>query len=232
MIAGSSTNRRSNRGECTLTVDWTSVERAEHGQALACSPEVARWLHDEVVQRLSSVVAVLGSDGALRRADQVRGQAELEVALGALRLLLNDGVERPPARRFRTVVEAVRAAAALPGGGLVRLELTGDAELCPATGELVADFVAETMRNAVKHADARAIVVTVTVDEQVVRIHAFNDGVRARPAHGPGAGIGLRLLAARALDHGAYVLTRAAPPDGWSTTLALERDALAPGAPR
>jgi two-component system sensor histidine kinase DevS len=215
-----------------LTVDWTSVERAEQGQALACSPEVAKWLHDEVVQRLSSVVAALGSEGALRRADQVRGRAELEVALGALRLLLNCRVEKPRARRFRTVVEAVRAASGLPDRRLVQLELTGDAEVSSSTGELVADFVAEAMRNAVKHADARTIALTVTVDEDVVRIHAFNDGVVARPARGSGAGIGLRLLAARALDHHAYVLAKATPPGGWSTTLALERDALATGAPR
>jgi nitrate/nitrite-specific signal transduction histidine kinase len=215
-----------------LTVDWTSVERAEHGQALACSPEVAKWLHDEVVQRLSSVVAALGSEGALRRADQVRGRAELEVALGALRLLLNCRIEKPRARRFRTVVEAVRAASVPPDGRHVQLDLAGDAEVSSSTGELVADFVAEAMRNAVKHARACTIALTVTVDEDVVRIHAFNDGVVARPAHGIGAGIGLRLLAARALDHHAYVLSKATPPGGWSTTLALERDALAPGAPR
>lgn len=215
-----------------MTVDWTSLERAEHGQALACSPEVAQWLHDEVVQRLSSVAAVLGSEGALRRADQVRGRAELEVALGALRLLLNCRIQKPRARRFRTVVEAVRAASVLPDKRSVQLEFAGDAEVSSSTGELVADFVAEAMRNAIKHAHARTIALMVTVDEHGVRIHAFNDGVVAHPVRGIGAGIGLRLLAARALDHHAYVLTKATPPDGWSTTLALERDALASGAPR
>ena len=215
-----------------MTVDWTSVERAEQGQALACSPEVAKWLHDEVVQRLSSVAAALGSEGALSRSDQARVRAELEVVLGALSLLLNDRVATPRTRRFRTVVEAVRAAAALPDRRLVQLELAGDSEVSPATGALVADFVAEAMRNAVKHAHARTIALSVTVDERVVRIQAFNDGVVARPARGIGAGIGLRLLAARALDHHAYVVTKPTPPGGWSTTLALERDALAAGAPR
>jgi hypothetical protein len=220
-----------------LTVDWSSFGRAERGLTLARSPEVAKWLHDEVVQRVSSVVAVLGSDGALSRADQARGHAELEVALGALRLLLNDRVQKPPQRRFRTVAEAVRAASAAPDGCAVRLELGGDVEVSSATGELVADFVVEAMRNAAKHAHAPRIELTVTVDERVVRIRAFNDGVIARPAHGPGAGIGLRLLAARALDHRAYVVAGATRSGGWSTTLALERDAppaddAAAGVPR
>jgi len=213
-----------------LTVDWTSATRADEGQAPACPPELAKYLHDAVVQRLSSVVAVLGSDGALRRADQTRSRAELEVALGALRLLLNDRVERPPERRFRTVGEAVRAASAVPDACAVRLELEVDAEVSSPTGELVADFVVEAMRNAVKHADARAIELRVTVDERAVRISAFNDGVAARPSNGIGAGIGLRLLAARALDHRAYVLTGATRSGGWSTTLALERGAPATGA--
>jgi len=208
-----------------LTVDRTSATRTAEAQALACPPEIVSWLHDEVVQRLSSVVAVLGAHGPLRRADQARGCAELEVALGALRLLLNDGVERPPQRRFRTVGEAVRAASVVPDGRAVRLEVAGDADVSSPTGELVADFVAEAMRNAVKHADARAIELTVTVDEHTVRIRAFNDGVGTRTSNGAGAGIGLRLLAARALDHRAYVVAGATRSGGWSTTLALERGA-------
>lgn len=250
MIAGSSTNvealgmeraraeaalarePRGKRGRSELTVDRTSATRAREGQALACPPEVMKWLHDEVVQRLSSVVAVLGADSPLRRADQARGCAELEVALGALRLLLNDGVERPPQRSFRTVGEAVRAAFVAPDGRAARLEVAGDAEVSSPTGELVADFVAEAMRNAVKHADARAIELTVTVDAHAVRIRAFNDGVVERPSNGAGAGIGLRLLAARALDHRAYVVAGATRSGGWSTTLALERDATVAGATR
>lgn len=212
-----------------MTADWTYAERAAERPLLACSPEVAKWLHDEVVQRVSSVVAVLGSDGPLRRTDQARGRVELEAGLGALRLLLNDRVERPSERRFRTVAEAVRAASTAPDGRAARLELTGDADVSSPTGELVADFVAEALRNAVKHADARAIMLTVTVDEELVRVEAFNDGVVAQPGGSPGAGIGLRLLAARALDHRAYVLAGAMPSGGWSTTLVLERAPAARG---
>jgi len=232
VIAESSTNRRSNRGERTLTVDWSSAGRTQRGQTLACSPEVAKWLHDEVVQRVSSVVAVLGAGGALLAADRVRSHRELEVALGALRLLLNDRVEQPPTRRFGTVVEAVRAASVPPDGCSVQLKLEADATVSSTTGELVADFVVEALRNAVKHADARTIVLSVTADERHVRIRAHNDGVLARARRGPGAGIGLRLLAARALDQRAYVVTGATGAGGWSTTLALARDATATGARR
>jgi glucose-6-phosphate-specific signal transduction histidine kinase len=203
-------------------VNWRLAQQAGEGQALECSPDVAKWLHDEVVQRLSSVVAALGSEGRLTPADQARCTAELEVALAALGLLLNDKVEPPPQRRFRTVVEAVRAASVAPEGRAVELRLRGDAEVSSRTGELIADFVAESLRNVSKHAEAHAIVLTVTVGEQAVCIDAFNDGV-ARASGVRGAGIGLRLLAARALDHGGFVSTRSADPDGWLTTLTLAR---------
>jgi signal transduction histidine kinase len=212
-----------------VTVDWAAAEQADEG-TLACSPDVARWLHDEVVQRLSSVVAVLASNGRLRQRDQARCRVELEATLGALRVLLEDRLAQPPARRFRTVAEAVRAASATSGGRALELRIRGDAEVSATTGQLVADFVAETLRNVGKHAQARSVVLTVTVDDEAVNVDAFNDGV-ARESNGLGAGIGLRLLAARALDHCGFVSTGAASPDGWSTTLTLARrpDACAGG---
>jgi signal transduction histidine kinase len=205
-----------------LTANWASAEQAGEGRTLACSPDVARWLHDEVVQRLSSVVAVLGSNAKLRQRDQARCRVELEATLGALRVLLNDRVEQPPERRFRSVAAAVRAASAAPDGRAVELRILGDLEVSPRTGQLVADFVTEAMRNIEKHAEPQSIVLTVTVSDDVVQIDAFNDGV-APASSGLGAGIGLRLLAARALDHSGFVSSRAASPDGWSTTLTLAR---------
>jgi signal transduction histidine kinase len=211
-----------------VTVDVMSAEQVGERHALTCPPDVAKWLHDKVVQRLSGVVAALGTHGVLREADRARCSAELEVALAALRLLLNDQVGQPPDRRLRTVVEAVRsAAAATPAGRAAYLRILGDAEISPATGELVADFVAEAMRNVAKHAVAQEIVLTVAVDERAVRVDAFNDGVTPA-AGGPGAGVGLRLLAARALDHCGAVAGRAESPDGWSATLTLARGACEP----
>jgi signal transduction histidine kinase len=191
-------------------------------RVLACSPDVAKWLHDEVVQRLSSVAAVLGASARLRERDRARCRVELEATLGALRVLLNDSVARPPGRGFRTVAEAVRAVFAVPDGRAVELRILGDAEVSSRTGQLVADFVEEAMRNVGKHAEAQSIVVTVTAQDDAVRVDAFNDGV-ALGAGGFGAGIGLRLLAARALDHSGFVSTGPASPDGWSTTLTLAR---------
>jgi hypothetical protein len=217
-----------------VIVNWMSAEQADEGRALACSPAIAKWLHDEVVQRLSSVVAALGSHGRLRHADQVRCHAELEATLRALHVLLNEPIETPSARQFGTVAAAVRAASGVSGGRAVQLRILGDAEVSSATGEFIADFVAETLRNAVKHAEAQLLVLTVTVGDSSVRIDAFNDGV-APVSSGAGAGVGLRLLAARALDHGGFVSTGAATSDGWSTTLTLARRphecAVVPGSP-
>jgi signal transduction histidine kinase len=205
-----------------VTVDWTSVNRTGEGQALACPPDIAHWLHDEVVQRLASVAAALGADGRLATPDRRRCGTELEAALGALRLLLNDRLEPPPRRRYRSVVEAVRAHCAAPDGHTVRLRILGDAELEPAAGQFVADFVAEALRNAAKHARAELIAVTVASDREQASVVVLNDGVTPVRERA-GAGVGLRLLAARALDHGGSVATGARHPDGWTTTLTVAR---------
>lgn len=204
-----------------MTVNCTSAQRGE-GDALECSPDVAKWLHDEVVQRLSSVVAALAPDGMLARDDRARCHAELEGALRALGLLLDDRAEQQRRRRFRTVVEAVRATSAMPEGCTVELRIHGDAEVSPSTGEFLADFVTETLRNVVKHAQARSVVLTVSVSEHAVRVEVFNDGVMPA-SRGRGAGLGLRLLAARARDHDGFVSSRPKDPDGWSTTAILIR---------
>jgi len=193
---------------------------------LACPPDVAHWLHDEIVQRLCSVVAALGSE-QLQGADRVRCRVELEAALGALRSLLTDGVARVRERRYRSVAEAVQASCDAPVGCSVHLRLTGDAEVSPEAGQLVADFVTEALRNIVKHADAQLIVVTVTLENDAVHIDAFNDGVCTAPGS-VGAGVGLRLLATRALHHGGIVSAHAASPDGWSTRLTLTRRSRGP----
>jgi signal transduction histidine kinase len=205
-----------------LTVERTPAGHGGEGRELACPPEIAQWLHDEVVQRLCSVVAALGAESRLRGADRERCRVELEGALGALRVLLNERIEHPRERRLLTVGEAVQAGCSGRHGCAVELRIIGDVETSPETGELVADFVAEAVRNVRKHARPRSIVLTVLVDEDAVRVDAFNDGVLEAPS-GAGAGVGLRLLAARALDHDGFVLTGATETDGWSTTLTLAR---------
>ena len=205
-----------------MTVDWTSASRTGEEQALACPLDIAHWLHDEVVQRLASVAAALGAGGRLAARDRRRCGAELEAALGALRLLLNDRLEPPPGRRYRSVVEAVRAQCMTSDGRAVRLRIRGDAEVTPAAGQFVADFVAEALRNVIKHACAQLVVVTVAADRERASVTVLNDGVQCARERA-GAGVGLRLLAARALGHGASVATGARQPDAWTTTLTLAR---------
>jgi signal transduction histidine kinase len=203
-----------------LTVNCRPTEQAE--ALLGCSPDVATWLHDEVVQRLSSVVAALGANGPLTRDDQARCHAELEVALRALGMLLEEGVERRPRRRLRTAAQAVRAGAAAWADGSVEVRVQGDAAISAESCDLVADFVAEALRNSVKHACPCTTLLVVAVDACAVRVEVLNDGVVVA-VRGRGARSGLRLLAARARERGAAITARAMPPDGWSATIVLDR---------
>jgi anti-sigma regulatory factor (Ser/Thr protein kinase) len=62
--------------------------------------------------------------------------------------------------------------------------------------------LAEAVRNARKHARPTAIDVAVVHDRNGLVLQVVNDGVPGIP---PGSGMGLRLAALEALNHGALV---------------------------
>lgn len=220
-----------------MSVDWVPGREAGTQGMLACPPDVAQWLHDEIVQRLCSVVAALGSEW-LDSTDRVRCRVELEAALCALRSLLTDGLARVREPELATVAEAVQVSCRAIDGCTPELRLTGDAPISPAVGRLVTDFVAEALRNVAKHACATLIVLTVTVDDDCVMVDVVNDGVCPGPGS-VGAGVGLHLLRARALRHDGAITAAAANTGEWCArlTLPLPRpstvdDARNGGAPR
>ena len=202
-----------------MSVDWIPGGEAGTRGALACPPDVAQWLHDEIVQRLCSVVAALGPD-PIERTDQTRCRAELEAALAALRSLLTEGVVQYHDVEFMTVVEAVQASCDAADGCCSELRLSGDAPVSPAVGRLIADFVAEALRNVVKHARPMLVTLSVAVTDDRVCVTVVNDGVRSDPGS-IGAGVGLRLLTTRALRLGGAVTADAPSSDTWCTRLTL-----------
>jgi signal transduction histidine kinase len=101
----------------------------------------------------------------------------------------------------------------------------------PARLEGVAQSVlAEALRNAAKHAEPTRVEVIVRHDDDTFSLEVRNDGV-GRDA-GAGSGMGLRLAAFEALQHGGFVefgADNAVAPAGWRVRLvvpvATEEDA-------
>ncbi len=182
--------------------------------------DLARDVHDGVVQRLFGVAMAVSSDAELSRAARDRIADELHAALRDLR----DAVQRPLGRTSRPtettlVAEVERLHREHPDLGLV---LTGDpAEReVPAHLEPLAQSVlSEAVRNAHKHADPTRVEVAIERFEGVWVMEVSNDGLRgAVPPH---TGMGLRLAAMEALQVGGLVEFGRRDEASWRVRLAV-----------
>ena len=199
-------------------VATTLQERARHLQERI---DLARDVHDGVIQRLFGVAMAVSSDAELTRAARDRIAEELNAALTELR----EAVQRPLGRTSRptrtTLVEEVeRLQREHPDLGLV---LTGDPEArgVPAHLEALAQSVlSEAVRNAHKHADPTRVEVSMEAGpEGVWVLEVSNDGLRggARPQ----SGMGLRLAALEALQVGGLVEFGKRDEESWRVRLAV-----------
>lgn len=185
--------------------------------------DLAREVHDAVIQRLFGVSLVLATaDQPLPADARARCAAEVQRALGDLRALLQRPLGRAP-RPTRTTlaVELDRLAAERPDPPLVVEE--GDPRAVPAGVEPLAQSVlAEAVRNARKHARPTRIGVRVRRADGAFELEVVNDGVRARRR--PPAGMGLRLVSLEALHGGGLV--EFGPRDGglWQVRLVVPDD--------
>jgi signal transduction histidine kinase len=193
-------------------------ERARH---LGDRLDLARDVHDRVVQRLFGVTLALGAPGDLTAPQRERCAEELRAATEELRL----AIQRPPPRTGRehslqTTLRDELAQLALEHADIaVTVCWEPGAELPVALEPLAQNIVAEAVRNARKHAEPTRIDVRVEGADGAVAIAVVNDGVGAgAPA---GAGVGLRLAAFEALEFGAAVDFGLTPPDRWHVRLVL-----------
>ena len=183
--------------------------------------DLAREIHERVVQRVFGVVMALQSGALLDEADQVRAAAELGAALDDLR----DAMGRPLAATTRVVAsslrdELVRLAANAPDHEIeVRWQ---EGLTIPAVFEAVTQSVlGEAIRNARRHAAPGQIEVAVRGDADTVELEITNDGVGA--AQRGGAGMGLRIAAFEALQHGASLTFGPTGAEHWHVRLVLPR---------
>jgi signal transduction histidine kinase len=108
----------------------------------------------------------------------------------------------------------------------VTLQMHGDFDRLPETHRTcVYRVVQEALTNCVRHADAHNVKVTVTTDENELRLSVSDDGVGLNPAH-RGRGLGLIGIEERVKElHGTVIIS----PDGVrGTTVAVRLPLPAP----
>jgi signal transduction histidine kinase len=196
---------------------------AERSRQLQQRIDIARDVHDSVVQRLFGVSLALDSEGDFPREERQRAAAEIQRALGDLKTVVQQplGRESPPTQT--TLAEEVERLAHKHAD--LRIELHPDSalEVPPNLEPLAQSVLAEALRNAHKHAQPTRVTVNAGQRDGAFILEVTNDGVTA--ATRQTTGMGLRLAAFEALQVGGFVEFGARNEDKWQVRLVVPVDA-------
>ena len=160
--------------------------------------DLARELHEGVIQRLFGVSMALDGDGELPESARRRCAEETQAALTDLRATLQRPLGRAPrATKTTLAAEVMRLSVAHPHLGLSLADGTA-ADVPPALEPLAQSVLIEAVRNAAKHAEPTHVDVRVGRANGAFWMEVVNDGTTAGARRRPG--MGLRLAALEALQ--------------------------------
>jgi signal transduction histidine kinase len=200
-----------------------ATRQQERTRRLGERIDLAREIHERVMQRLFGVSLVLSAQQPMTGEQRERCRTEMVEALADLRSALERPLA-PVAHETGTTLRAEIPRLTQQTGLPVELDWSEGVEV-PSRLEGVAQSVlGEALRNAAKHAEPARVDVLVQHDGDTFSLEVRNDGVRVDGGGGPGAGMGLRLAAFEALQHGGFVEfgpDKGCDPPGWRVRLVV-----------
>ncbi len=183
--------------------------------------DLAREIHEGVIQRLFGVSMALDGDGALPEPARQRCASETQAALTDLRAALQRPLGRAPrATRTTLIAEIDRLSGFHPHLGL-KLEAGGPEDVPPALEPLAQSILIEAVRNADKHARPTGVSVRLGRSGGAFWMDVVNDGIESPRRH---AGMGLRLAALEALQSNGVVEFGEREPGTWQVRLVVPHD--------
>jgi signal transduction histidine kinase len=197
-----------------------ATRQQERNRRLGERLELAREVHERVLQRLFGVSLALSAESPLERPERERCRVEMQEALSDLRRALERPLAPLPPETGTTLsaeLERLRGAR----GALFEVRWPDEVTVPPHVEPLAQSVLAEALRNIGKHADPTRVAVTVGRDIDTFMLEVRNDGVRAGAR---GAGMGLRLAAFEALQHGGVVEFGPSADDAWRVKLVVPLD--------
>jgi signal transduction histidine kinase len=199
-----------------------SIATREHEVARRLEERIdlARDLHEVVIQRLFGVSLALSQDAPLSMEDQERSRDEIQAALSDLR----KAIQRPLASTSRSTQTNLHDELQRLRRGYADVDVAlidGRGIDVPLDLEPVAQSVLrEAVRNATKHAHPTCIEVRLTDADGAFVLEIVNDGVLDEPRTRR-AGMGLRLAAFEALEQGGTVDFGKVGDDRWRVRLTV-----------
>jgi signal transduction histidine kinase len=181
--------------------------------------DLAREVHESVIQRLFGIQLVFSSQAELTPAARERIGAELQAALFDLRRALQRPLGRPAPETETTLLDELDRLRGEHRDLGITLRPGSERVALPARFEPLAQSVlAEAVRNAHKHATPTRVDVSLERKDGALVLDVVNDGVRGRPKQ---SGMGLRLAATEALQVGGIVEFGEPSPGTWRVRLAV-----------
>jgi two-component sensor histidine kinase len=178
--------------------------QGERARQLQQRIDIAREVHDRVVQRLFGVSLALDADMDFPSEERKRAADEIQLALTDLKSAL----ERPLGRSSRptdtTLAEEVRRLAANGSGLSVEVAPGSTFDLPLDLEPLAQSVLTESLANVRKHARPSAVTIRAGSRDGAFVLEIANDGVPEQPQP-RGTGMGLRLAAVEALQAGGVV---------------------------
>jgi signal transduction histidine kinase len=191
----------------------------ERSRQLQQRIDLAREIHEGVMQRLFGVSLALSREKPLDAVSRERCALEVQAALGDLQTAVERPLghtSRPTAVTFAQELERVQ-------GLHPELEIvleSSAAEAVPSHLEALAQSIlVEAVRNACKHARVSQIGVSLRDDGDTFVLAVRNDGADLH--NGGRAGIGLRLATLEALRHGGVLEYGESEPGAWQVRLVV-----------
>jgi signal transduction histidine kinase len=200
-----------------------ATAQGERAKELEARIDLARDVHDGVIQRLFGVSMALSSQGDLPAADRARCASEVQIALKDLRSALQRplrGAVNPSPTRLADQLARLSSRAEAP-----RVWVDGGIpDVPPGLEPLFQSVLAEAIRNLHKHANAPAAVVRLRRRDGSLVLEVENDGVSHFSRPGP-PGLGLRLGALEALQAGGLLEFGERSPGRWQVRLTVPEEA-------
>ena len=196
--------------------------QVETGRQLRQRIDLAREVHEGVIQRLFGISMVLDGAGDLPHEVRVRAASEIQAALGELR----EAIQRPLGRKSRATRTTFTAELKRLVDTSPDLNISFEAEAAANVPEelepLAQSILAEAIRNVRKHAQPSQVAVRTARADGTFVLEVINDGVAPGRAQQPG--MGLRLAAFEALQTGGIVEFGPRGDDGWQVRLVVPHD--------
>jgi signal transduction histidine kinase len=193
-------------GKTAALAASTRIAATQHERARLLSERVdlAREVHERVMQRLFGVSLVLGAEHRLTSEERGRCASEIQAAVADLRHALARPVAPPRPDIGATLRDELERLGAGYGGPPLRVDWDPAVAVPPELEQISQSVLAEALRNAHKHARPTRVDVRVGAQDGTFVLEVVNDGVDDS-RRGRGAGMGLRLAALDALQGGGVV---------------------------